>query len=73
MTEIRFIQPYKECRVIKNTQTGETATYYDTEDGLMLLKWLNNLSDENEQLKAKNKRLIKKVDMLERIIDGDVK
>ena len=54
-TTKRFIQPYKECRVIKNTQTGETATYYDTEDGLMLLKWLNNLSDENEQLKQELK------------------
>ena len=51
MTEKRFIQPNKECRVIKNTKTGETAIYYDTEDGLMFLKWLNNLSDENEQLK----------------------
>lgn len=47
----RFIEPNKECRVIKNTKTGETAIYYDTEDGLMFLKWLNNLSDENEQLK----------------------
>ena len=51
MTKKRFIEPYEDCRVIKNIQTGETATYYDTEDGLMLLKWLNNLSDENERLK----------------------
>lgn len=51
MSGKRFIEPYEDCRVIKNTQTGETATYYDTEDGLMFLKWLNNLSDENEQLK----------------------
>ena len=54
MTEKRFIELHKDCRVIKNTQTGETATYYDTEDGLMFLKWLNNLSDENEELKYKN-------------------
>ena len=51
MTEKRFIEPDKECRVIKNTKTGETATYYDTIDGLMFLKWLNNLSDETEKLK----------------------
>ena len=51
MTEKRFIEPYEDCRVIKNIQTGETATYYDTEDGLMFLKWLNNLSDENEEFK----------------------
>lgn len=61
MIEIRFIQPYKECRVIKNTQTGETATYYDTEDGLMLLKWLNNLSEENEQLKKEDELFFGKV------------
>ena len=51
MTEKQFIEPDKECRVIKNIESGETATYYDTEDGLMFLKWLNDLSDENEQLK----------------------
>ena len=30
------------------------------------------LADENEQLKQHNAELIKKMDMLERIIDGDV-
>lgn len=58
MTEKRFIEPNKECRVIKNTKTGETAIYYDTEDGLMFLKWLNNLSDENEQLKKTIKEVV---------------
>lgn len=53
MTEKRFIEPYEECRVIKNIHTNEIATYCDTEDGLMFLKWLNNLSDENEQLKIR--------------------
>ena len=33
---------------------------------------LNCLNDENEQLKQHNTELIKKIDMLERIIDGDV-
>lgn len=50
MSGKRFIEPYKDCRVIKNIHTGETATYYDTEDGLMFLKWLNNLFDNNEEL-----------------------
>ena len=31
-----------------------------------------NLLNENEQLKQHNTELIKKIDMLERIIDGDV-
>lgn len=31
-----------------------------------------NLLNENEQLKQYNTELIKKIDMLERIIDGDV-
>lgn len=33
---------------------------------------LNNLQDENEQLKQSNKELIAKIDFLERVIDGDV-
>ena len=33
---------------------------------------LNELHDENEQLKQRNTELIKKIDFLERIIDGDV-
>ena len=33
---------------------------------------LNQLSDENEQLKQRNIELINKIDFLERIIDGDV-
>ena len=32
----------------------------------------NSLADENEQLKQDNKELIAKIDLLERIIDGDV-
>ena len=35
-------------------------------------KLLNELSDENEQLKQHNTELINKIDFLERIIDGDV-
>ena len=33
---------------------------------------LNELNDENEQLKQHNTELINKIDFLERIIDGDV-
>ena len=33
---------------------------------------LNELNDENEQLKQHNTELINKIDFLERVIDGDV-
>ena len=33
---------------------------------------VGRLEEENEQLKQHNTELIKKIDMLERIIDGDV-
>ena len=33
---------------------------------------LNELHDENEQLKQHNTELINKIDFLERVIDGDV-
>ena len=33
---------------------------------------LNELHDENEQLKQYNTELINKIDFLERVIDGDV-
>ena len=33
---------------------------------------LNELNDENEQLKQYNTELINKIDFLERVIDGDV-
>ena len=35
-------------------------------------KLLNELSEENEQLKQHNTELISKIDFLERIIDGDM-
>ena len=35
-------------------------------------KILNELNNENEQLKQHNTELINKIDFLERIIDGDV-
>ena len=33
---------------------------------------LNQLYDENEQLKQRNTELVNKIDFLERVIDGDV-
>ena len=33
---------------------------------------LNQLSDEDEELKQRNNELINKIDFLERVIDGDV-
>ena len=35
-------------------------------------EWLNELAEENEQLKQHNTELINKIDFLERVIDGDV-
>lgn len=35
-------------------------------------KLLNELSEENEQLKQHNTELINKIDFLERVIDGDM-
>lgn len=37
-----------------------------------IVNLLNQLYDENEQLKQHNTELINKIDFLERIIDGDV-
>ena len=33
---------------------------------------LNQLSDENEELKQRNNELMHKIDFLERVIDGDM-
>lgn len=46
-----------------------TKKELDEED---MYELLNDLSDENEQLKQRNSELINKIDFLERIIDGDV-
>ena len=46
-----------------------TKKELDEED---MCELLNELSEENEQLKQHNAELINKIDFLERVIDGDV-
>ena len=48
----------------ENKKLNESCVRYGFEVG--------RLEEENEQLKQYNTELIKKIDMLERIIDGDV-
>ena len=38
----------------------------------LCIKKMNELADENEQLKQHNTELINKIDFLERVIDGDI-
>ena len=56
MTDKRFVIP-NQLRVIRNTETGEEAIFYDTEDVLLLEKWLNDLYEENQKLKKENNTL----------------
>ena len=77
MTEKRFKLRLSKLGngMITDTQKREDL-YFDKEflDATLpkANEWLNELADENEKLKQHNTELIKKIDMLERIIDGDV-
>ena len=77
MTEKRFKLRLSKLGngMITDTQKREDL-YFDKEflDATLpkANEWLNELADENEELKQHNTELIKKIDMLERIIDGDV-
>ena len=77
MTEKRFKLRLSKLGngMITDTQKKEDL-YFDKEflDATLpkTNEWLNELADENEKLKQHNTELIKKIDMLERIIDGDV-
>ena len=77
MTEKRFKLRLSKLGngMITDTQKREDL-YFDKEfldDTLPKTnEWLNELAEENEQLKQHNAELINKIDFLERIIDGDV-
>ena len=77
MTEKRFKLRLAKLGkgMITDTQKKEDL-YFDKEFLEATLQktneWLNELAEENEELKEHNTELIKKIDMLERIIDGDV-
>ena len=77
MTEKRFKLRLSKLGngMITDTQKREDL-YFDKEfldDTLPKTnEWLNELAEENEQLKQHNAELINKIDFLERVIDGDV-
>ena len=77
MTEKRFKLRLSKLGngIITDTQKKEDL-YFDKEflDATLpkTNEWLNELAEENEQLKQYNTELINKIDFLERVIDGDV-
>ena len=77
MTEKRFKLRLSKLGngMITDTQKREDL-YFDKEFLDITLsktnEWLNELAEENEQLKQYNTELINKIDFLERVIDGDV-
>ena len=55
------------------TYEVHSSSITDTRDEMEdLCLLLNELNDENEQLKQHNSELINKINFLERVIDGDV-
>ena len=59
--------------VISDELHKETFSGMDDEYNCSrIVRKLNTLTDENEQLKQHNTELINKIDFLERVIDGDV-
>ena len=77
MTEKRFKLRLSKLGdgMIIDTQKREDL-YFDKEflDATLpkTNEWLNELAEENKQLKQHNTELINKIDFLERVMDGDV-
>ena len=77
MTEKRFKLRLSKLGdgMITDTQKREDL-YFDKEflDATLpkTNEWLNELADENEELKQHNVELINKIDFLEQVIDGDM-
>lgn len=68
MTGKRFQWVYIKDNTLELQDNGIVKVFNNER----LEELLNDLSEENEQLKQRNTELIKKIDFLERIIDGDV-
>ena len=68
MTEKRFQWVYIKDNTLELRDNGIVKVFNNER----LEELLNELSDENEELKQHNTELIKKIDFLERVIDGDV-
>ena len=68
MTEKRFQWVYIKDNTLELRDNGIVKVFNNER----LEELLNDLSEENEQLKQYNTELINKIDFLERVIDGDV-
>ena len=68
MTEKRFQWVYIKDNTLELRDNGIIKVFNNER----LEELLNDLSDENEQLKQHNTELINKIDFLERVIDGDM-
>ena len=69
MTEKR----YSHVGVTIIDHLNKDLVYIEGKENLLeIAEYVDKLQEENEQLKQHNTELIKKIDMLERIIDGDV-
>ena len=77
ITEKRFKLRLSKLENGMITDTQKREDLYFDKDFLDITlqktnEWLNELAEENKQLKQHNTELINKIDFLERVIDGDV-